>query len=133
MRFTRAMTVGILTLGLSTGFGHVTFASTEAPFTQQAFEETQHEGKPILVHITAPWCPYCAKQRPILSALENDPAFKDLVVYNIDFDTQKDLVRAVGAQKQSTLIVFHGAVEKGRSTGDTDANSIKTLIEKTND
>ena len=132
MRFTRAMTVAILALCLSAGFGHTTFAATEMPFTQQAFEAAQHEGKPILVHITAPWCPYCAKQKPILSSLENEPAFQGLVVYDVDFDTQKDVVRAVGAQKQSTLIVFRGAVEKGRSTGDTDANSIKALLEKAN-
>ena len=133
MFFARTMTVAVLALGLSTGLGPAAFAATEVPFTQQAFDATQHEGKPILVHITAPWCPYCAKQRPILSELENAPAFKELVVYDVDFDTQKDIVRAMGAQKQSTLIVFHGVAEKGRSTGDTDANSIKTLLEKAND
>ncbi len=133
MRFTRTMAVAVLALGLSAGFVPNAFAATEILFTQQAFDATQHEGKPILVHITASWCPYCAKQRPILSDLENAPAFKNLVIYNVDFDTQKDIVRALGAQKQSTLIVFHGATEKGRSTGDTDANSIKTLLEKVND
>lgn len=133
MHFTRTMAVAVLAFGLSSGFGPAAFAATKLPFTQQAFEATQHEGKPILVHIIAPWCPYCAKQTPILSGLENETAFKDLVVYNVDFDTQKDIVRALGAQKQSTLIVFHGAAEKGRSTGDTDANSIKTLLEKAND
>ncbi|UQR67930.1 thioredoxin family protein [Bradyrhizobium sp. C-145] len=127
------MAVAVLALGLPAGFGSAAFAATEVPFTQQAFDAAQHQGKPILVHITAPWCPYCAKQRPILSSLENEAAFKDLVVYKVDFDTQKDIVRAMGAQKQSTLIVFHGAAEKGRSTGDTDANSIKTLLEKAND
>ena len=105
----------------------------EQPYTQQAFENSQHEGRPILVHITAPWCPYCAKQRPILDSLENKAAFKDLVVYNIDFDTQKDFVRAMGAQKQSTLIVFHGIAEKARSVGDTNAGSIEALLEKAND
>ncbi|QOZ48659.1 thioredoxin [Bradyrhizobium sp. CCBAU 53340] len=131
MRFTRMTAVALFAVAM--GFGSAAFAATEVPFTQQAFDATQHEGKPILVHIIAPWCPYCAKQRPILNNLENDPAFKELVVYTIDFDTQKDSVRAMGAQKQSTLIVFHGAVEKGRSTGDTDANSIKTLLQKATD
>lgn len=130
MNVTRMMAVAVLALGLSAGLAS---AATEAAFTQQAFAATQHEGKPILVHITAPWCPYCAKQRPILSELENAPAFKDLVVYSVDFDTQKDVVRALGAQKQSTLIVFHGATEKGRSTGVTDADAIKALLDRAND
>ena len=133
MHLTKTTAAAVLALGLSAGLGPTALAATEAPFTQQAFDASQHEGKPILVHITAPWCPYCAKQRPILSDLENAPAFKDLVVYDVDFDTQKDIVRTMGAQKQSTLIVFHGAAEKGRSTGDTDASSIRTLLGKAND
>ena len=126
----KTMAVAVLVLGLSAGLAPVASAATEVPFTQQAFAATQHEGKPILVHITAPWCPYCAKQRPILSELENTPAFKDLVVYDVDFDTQKDVVRALGAQKQSTLIAFQGVAEKGRSTGVTDADAIKALLDK---
>ncbi|SFI95432.1 thioredoxin family protein [Bradyrhizobium sp. Gha] len=133
MRFSRTMAAAVLALGLSAGLAPASFAATEMPFTAQAFDAAQHEGKPILVHITAPWCPYCAKQRPILDSIESEAAFKHLVVYNVDFDTQKDIVRSLGAQKQSTLIVFHGAAEKGRSTGDTDANSIKTLLQKAND
>jgi len=33
---------------------------------------------------------------------------------------------------QSTLVVFHGAAEKGRSTADTNAQSIKALLQKAN-
>jgi hypothetical protein len=61
----------------------------------------------------------------------NDPAFKDLTLYQVDFDSQKDVVRSLGARMQSTLIAFHGTTEVGRSTGDTDATSIKALLEKT--
>jgi thioredoxin 1 len=99
-------------------------------FTQPAFEAAQQQGKPILVQITASWCPVCAKQRPILSQLEAEPRFKNLVVYNIDFDSQKDQVRAMGVQKQSTLIVFDGTAEKGRSTGETDPAAIQSLLAK---
>ncbi len=133
MRLSRTLSAAVLALGLSTWVGPAAFAGTDLPFTQQAFDLAQHDGKPILVQITAPWCPTCAKQRPILSGLETEPEFKSLVVYNIDFDTQKDAVRAMGAQMQSTLIVFHGSVEKGRSTGETDAGSIKALLAKAND
>ena len=132
MRFIKSLSAVALTLCLAVTAIPAAQAVTEAPFTQQAFATAQHEGKPILVDISAPWCPTCAKQRPILSQFMADPAFKDLVVYQVDFDTQKDVVRALGAQMQSTLVVFHGAVEKGRSTGDTNAESIKALLQKTN-
>ena len=130
MRFAKSLSAAALTLSLAASIP-IAWAATEAPFTQLAFAGAQHEGKPILVDISAPWCPVCAKQRPILSELMADPAFKDLVVYQVDFDSQKDVVRALGAQMQSTLVVFHGATEKGRSIGDTNAQSIKALLQKT--
>ncbi len=133
MRFTKSLSAVTLTICLAVASIPVAWAATEAPFTQQAFAAAQHEGKPILVDISATWCPTCAKQRPILSQFMAEPAFKDLVVYQVDFDSQKDVVRALGAQMQSTLVVFHGAAEKGRSTGDTNAQSIKALLQKAND
>jgi thiol-disulfide isomerase/thioredoxin len=110
----------------------VSWAATPAVFSDQAFQTSQKQGRPILVEITASWCPVCAKQRPILSRLLADPRFQDLVVYNVDFDTQKDAVRALGAHMQSTLIVFNGRTEKGRSTGVSDPAAIEGLLAKTN-
>jgi thioredoxin len=65
-----------------------------------------------------------------LSKLEAAPKFKDMVVLNIDFDSQKDLLRKFNVRYQSTLIVFKGKQEMGRSTGDTDAASIEALLGK---
>lgn len=108
------------------------FAASEAPYTAAAFAASQQAGRPILVEITAPWCPICAKQKPILAELFKEPAMTDLVVYQVDFDSEKDIVRAFGANKQSTLIVFHGTAEKGRSTGETQPEAIKSLVAKAN-
>lgn len=133
MRLMKILPAALLAAGLSIAAVPASQAAPEAaPFTQQAFTAAQQAGKPILVEITAPWCPVCAKQRPILSRLLSDPAFKDLTVYNIDFDSQKDAVRDMGAKMQSTLIVFNGSTEKGRSTGVSDPDAIKALLEKAN-
>ena len=117
---------------LSVAASEVASAATESVFSQAAFSAAQHEGKPILVNISATWCPTCAAQKPILAQIFNEPAFKDLVVYHVDFDSQKDVVRAMGAQMQSTLIAYNGNKETGRSTGDTNAGSIKALVSKVN-
>lgn len=101
-------------------------------YSDAAFEAAQHAGKPILIDITAPWCPTCAKQRPILSELYTTPEFKDLQVFNVDFDTSKPLLRKLGVQMQSTMIVYHGATEEGRSTGVTAAPAIHDLLAKAN-
>jgi thiol-disulfide isomerase/thioredoxin len=99
-------------------------------FDAKAFESAQAAGKPILVEVTAPWCPTCKAQAPILQRLLTDPKFKNLQVFNVDFDTRKDLLRQFGVQMQSTLIVFKGNAEQGRSTGDTNESSIASLLNK---
>ena len=125
------MTVGIAAaLGGPLASVPAAFAATETPFTEAAFTQAQAQGKPILVDITATWCPVCAKQRPILDKLAADPAFSDLHILKVDFDSQKDVVRAMGVQMQSTLIVYHGKDERGRSTGQTDAAAIRALLDK---
>ncbi|MDR3523380.1 MAG: thioredoxin family protein [Acetobacteraceae bacterium] len=117
-------------LGLSAVAPSLAHAATEYPFTQQAFNDAQTAGKPILVHVWASWCPTCKAQGPTLSQIEADPARKDLVVFKVDFDAQKDVVRNFGVRMQSTLIAFAGATETARSTGDTNPASIKTLVGK---
>ena len=105
-------------------------AADKKPFDQKAFEAAQAAGKPILVEVSAPWCPICKAQAPTLSRLRSDPKFKEMVSFDIDFDSQKDLLKKFNVQKQSTLIVFKGKQEAGRSTGDTNAASIEALLGK---
>ena len=99
------------------------------PFDATAFAAAKKEGKSILVDIFAAWCPTCRAQNPILVKLTREPKFNDLVVFKVDFDTQKDDVRALKAQSQSTLIVFKGETEKGRTVGDTNPLSIEELLD----
>jgi hypothetical protein len=65
-----------------------------------------------------------------LKDLRSQPEFKDLQTFTIDFDSQKDLLKAFKVTKQSTLIAFKGANEVGRSTGDTNPASIEALLAK---
>jgi thioredoxin 1 len=105
-------------------------AITQQKFDQTAFDEAQAADKSILVEIHASWCPVCAVQRPILARLGGDPRFKELVSFEIDFDTQQKLWRSFKVQRQSTLIVFKGKTEVGRSIGDTNPKSIEALLAK---
>ncbi|RZK82094.1 MAG: thioredoxin [Methylobacterium sp.] len=104
--------------------------AAEMAYTPAAFEAAQKAGKPILVHITAPWCTTCAAQKPILSKLEADPKFKDLQVFDVDFDSRKDVVKRFGATMQSTLITYKGEKETGRSAGETKPEAISSLLDK---
>ena len=70
------------------------------PVHRGGIEASQRQGKRILVQITASWSPVCVRQRRIVGLLQEEPRFKDLMVYTIDFDARKDLVREMGAQEQ---------------------------------
>ncbi|MBV7255670.1 thioredoxin family protein [Pacificimonas sp. WHA3] len=106
------------------------YAADYKPFTQEAFAAAQKAGKPILVDVHAPWCPTCAAQAPILKSLGSDTANEDLIVFKLDFDSQKAEQRPLRVTSQSTLIAFDGETEVGRSIGDTDADSIRALVAK---
>lgn len=108
--------------------GSTALAGAATPFTQSAFEAAQNEGRPILIEIAASWCPTCRAQEPIIKDLLGNERFKDMLAFRVDFDDQRDVVKAFGAQSQSTLIVFAGTKEVGRSVGDTDPASIEALL-----
>ena len=116
-----------IALALMTNFAA---AGSRTGFTQAGFEAAQQAGKPILVEIIASWCPTCKAQAPILGQLRSDPKFKELEVFSVDFDNQKDVVQSFKANTQSTLIVFKGSQEVGRSIGDTRKDSIEALLAK---
>jgi thioredoxin 1 len=103
-------------------------AQASQPFTAKAFADAQAAGKSILVDVYASWCPVCKVQRPIVQGLEKSNP--QLAVFEVDFDKAKDVLKRFGVQYQSTLIVFKGAKEVGRSTGDTDPAAITNLIKK---
>jgi len=106
------------------------WANSAVPFSADAFKAAQASGSPILVEIHADWCPTCKAQSPILDKLTADPKFKDLKIFRVDFDSMKPVVREFGAQMQSTLIVYKGSAEQGRSVGDTKQASISALLDK---
>ena len=118
-----------LTLNLAS-VASVAFAQEKKPFDRADFEAAQAAGKPILIDVSAPWCPTCKAQAPILSKLMSDPRFKGVIAFNIDYDSQKDLLRKFNVQRQSTLIVFKGKQEAGRSVGDTNPASIEAMLAK---
>jgi thioredoxin-like negative regulator of GroEL len=102
-----------------------------ARYTPEAFAAAQAAGQPIVVAIHARWCPTCAAQAPIIQQIAAEGASKNLRVLLVDFDTQKDVVRKLGATMQSTIVVFHGGQEMARTVGDTDPDSLKATIRRT--
>ena len=121
-----AAAASLLSLPLAVqAFADAPVFQTYAPNT---FAAAQATGKPILIAIHAVWCPTCKVQRAVLNDLIKKPEYKDLVVLRVDFDDQKDAVTGFGADSQSTLIMFKGKAEMGRSVGTTNSKKIEELL-----
>jgi thioredoxin 1 len=103
-------------------------AAERARFTDAAFDAAQAAGRPVLVEVTAPWCPTCRAQRPHVEATLADPRLARAVLFTVDFDSQKDVLRRLAVRSQSTLIAFAGREERGRATGITDPAAIRDLL-----
>jgi thiol-disulfide isomerase/thioredoxin len=99
-------------------------------FDPATFAAAKAGGGIVVVHVAAPWCPICRAQKPILAKLAAQPRFGRPPVFEIDFDNDKPSVRAVGARLQSTLIVYRGEREVGRTVGDREEGWIEELFEK---
>ena len=103
------------------------------PFSQKKFDALIHEGKPVVLDISATWCPTCKAQKPIIENLMKQPAYQDVTLLTLDFDADKPTLKKFKVTMQSTLVAFKGAKEVGRSVGDTSASGLEGLIKKTLD
>jgi thiol-disulfide isomerase/thioredoxin len=120
-------TLAFVTLALAAGFA---LAAEPKAFTQSAFDQLAHDGKPVIVDVAASWCPTCRAQKPIVEGLTRQGAYQDVTVLTVDFDTSKPVLKAFRVGSQSTLIAFKGGKETGRSVGDTTPASIEALFKK---
>ena len=106
----------------------VSHALTVAPYSPAALAAAQKAGEPVVLHFHASWCPTCRAQDKVFDALKADPSLK-VTLMEVDYDTEKALERQLKVTAQSTLIVFHGATERNRSTGETDPGKLKAILQ----
>ena len=99
-------------------------------FNQMDFDALTASGKPVVLDISATWCPTCKEQKPIIDGLMKQPAYKDVTLMTIDFDANKPTLKTFKVTMQSTIVAFKGAKEVGRSVGDTSPQGLEALIKK---
>jgi thioredoxin 1 len=99
-------------------------------YKPELFDQLIKEKKPVLIAIHASWCSTCRSQRFIIEDLITKPEFKNLNVLRVDYDEQKKAVRYFKATTQSTLIVYKGGFEVGRSIADTSYENVEKMLDK---
>ena len=103
-------------------------AFEQKKYDAASFKTAQSSNKPILVDISATWCPTCKAQHQVLESLRQKPEYSGLVIFEVDFDSQKDVVKSFNARQQSTLIAFKGTQETRRLVGETGSAPIEDLL-----
>ncbi len=101
------------------------------PYTAAALQAARAEGRPVLVHVHADWCPVCRAQAPLIRSLSAGAAYDRLLVLTLDFDGQKAERKVLGVSKQSTLIAYADGQEVGRSIGQTRPDAIRAMLART--
>jgi thioredoxin len=121
---------GALALVAIPGASRFASAADRVAFDRAAFDAALKTGKPVLIDVSATWCSTCAQQRKVLAGLFAEPKFEPFTVFEIDYDTQKDLMRSFGVQQRATLIAFKGGAEVGRLSWETSQAAIQALLDK---
>jgi thioredoxin 1 len=122
--------VNFLAIAVMASLLHTTaaFALEQRAFDAAAFSAAQQAGKPVVVHVTAPWCPTCVAQHAAIDSLAAKPEFSSVTLFKIDFDSQPETWKGFGVRSQSTLVAFSGKQETGRLVGETKAGPIGDLF-----
>ena len=100
------------------------------PYTQQDFDSLAQASKSVVVDVSAPWCPTCKAQKPIIDDLAKQPAYKDVTILTVDFDSEKNILKQYKVNMQSTLIGFKAGKETSRSVGDSSPSGIESIFKK---
>lgn len=125
----KALSLSAIALFLLAALLYPLLSQTMAePFSQARLDELNRSGQPVLVAIHADWCSTCKTQERVLQELLPQPEFKHIKLLRMNFDQQRESVRAFGVQYQSTLIAFKNGREAGRSTAEQSREKIAELL-----
>lgn len=100
-------------------------------FDVAAFNAAKAQNRPVIVDVKAWWCPVCASQNRTIKRIVADPAYNQLIIFELNFDTQKAERQALSANRQATLIGYRGQRQVGRLEYVTDKAKIGELLAAT--
>ncbi len=105
-------------------------ALTIDDYSPAAIKKAETAGQSYALVFHADWCPTCKAQAKVFDRLKADPALKNVTIYNVDYDGEIELKKALKVRGQSTVVVYKGSKETARSAGDTSLDGLKQILSK---
>jgi thiol-disulfide isomerase/thioredoxin len=97
------------------------------PYDKVTVDKLIASGKPVVIHVYAPWCLQCHMQESILDGLKDDKTYDGVAFYRVSYDSQQDIVKALNVPR-STLIAYKGGKETGRMSWGMTTDSVVTVL-----
>jgi thioredoxin 1 len=102
-------------------------ASDLRPYEADAVRKAVASGRPVVVHVYAPWCLQCHIQASYLDTLKNDPAYRGVAFFRVDYDHQKDVVGELNCPR-STVIAYKDGKEVARMSWGVTRESVVNVL-----
>ena len=104
----------------------VTATSKETTFTNEIFENSQLDGKTVVIHSWNKTCSTCAKQSKILDKAKLD--FNEVVFLSFEQTKDKDIAEFLSIDYWTTIVIYKDGEEVSRSIGQTNKEKIYNQI-----
>ena len=98
------------------------------PYEAADFARARGAGKVTAVQFHSGWCPICVMQERGLKSLRDDKSLDQVTVFQADYFKEEALRKRFNVSSFSTLVVFRGALERARTTGDFKPEQLKQLF-----
>ena len=124
------MRIFLLMTALLSAFLPLPAAAAGKFYTQQEFDTLNAEGKTIVIHVHAEWCGTCKAQDVQVNAAMNSPEFKEVVFFEVNFDSQRKAVKFFNSKVQSVLIIFKQGKEVDRTVAIRDPGALQAFLQQ---
>jgi thioredoxin 1 len=120
----------IAALSLTLALAGNALALEKEPYSEERFAALTAAGEVVLVDVFADWCSTCKRQQEIIKEYRAANPDKAFHILEVNFDSDKQLVRQLRAPRQSTLLLYSGESQFWYSVAETRPEVIAAELDK---